>query len=159
MATHDRRSVLAALGLAVPFGIDTRAIAAGPPPGLRFRPFEDAVREAFASPDRAPVRRVEVGHSDEVRAGLQGCHNDRLFAGFAAGRLRIVRTGAAPGPVVGGVRLYVATVDIAVSQAPEPTGRPFDFASLPPVPVLVPDQPPTAARPAHGSPRTGGSNG
>ncbi|MBN8901034.1 hypothetical protein J0H58_09835 [bacterium] len=150
MATHDRRSVLAALGLAVPFGIDTRAAAApvGPAPGLKFRSFEDAVRAAFAAPapDGAAWRRVEVGHSDEIRAGVQGCHNDRPFAGFAAGQLRILRTGCEAGPVVRGVRLYVATVDVAAG-APA-LGRPLDFATIPPAPVLtepradVPPSPP-----------------
>ena len=42
---------------------------------------------------------VEVGHSEQVQAGVQGCHNDRPFAGFPAGHLRIVRTGSEPGPV------------------------------------------------------------
>ncbi len=139
MATHDRRSVLAALGLAVPFGIDNRATAAsvGPAPGLTFRSFEEAVRAAFAAPtvDGAAWRRVEVGHSDEVRAGVQGCHNDRPFAGFAAGRLRILRAGCEPGPVVRGVRLFVATVDVAAGEGA--AGRPLDFTTIPPAPVLV----------------------
>jgi len=145
---RDRRSVLAALGLAVPFGIPARAAATGPAPGLRFRSFEDAVREAFASAgsDGTPYRRVEVGHSDEVRAGLQGCHNDRPFAGFPAGHLRIVRTGCEPGPAVNGVRLYVATVDVAVVGGPG--GRPLDFASLPPAPVFTAPPEPSARRPA-----------
>lgn len=148
--THDRRSVLAALGLAVPFGIDTRAGAApaGPALGLKFVPFEEAVRAAFAAPADAPWRRVEVGHSDEVRAGLQGCVNDRPFAGFAAGQLRILRTGCEPGPAVRGVRLFVATVDVVADDA-EP-GRPLDFATLPPAPVFAdPPAPPVtpAARP------------
>ena len=166
MATHDRRSVLAALGLAVPFGLDTRAAAAtGPAPGLRLRSFEDAVREAFASagpappgaPDGVPCRRVEVGHSDEVRAGLQGCHNDRPFAGFPAGHLRIVRTGAEPGPAVRGVRLYVATVDVAAAGGA--AGRPLDFASLPPAPVFgeaaAPDVEPRRAARREPAPDTG----
>ncbi|QDU24068.1 hypothetical protein [Urbifossiella limnaea] len=134
---RDRRSVLAALGLAVPFGIPARAAATGPAPGLRFRSFEDAVREAFASAAAAggSWRRVEVGHSDEVRAGVQGCHNDRPFAGFPAGHLRIVRSGCEPGPVVRGVRLYVATVDVELAVGPG--GRPLDFASIPPAPVFA----------------------
>ena len=147
---RDRRSVLAALGLAVPFGVPARAAAAtGPAPGLCFRTFEDAVREAFASPGPDGCRRVEVGHSDDVRAGLQGCHNDRPFAGFPAGHLRIVRTGCEPGPTVNGVRLYVATVDVAVTDGAG--GRPLDFAALPPAPVFAdPPAPPVtpARRPA-----------
>lgn len=147
---RDRRSVLAALGLAVPFGIPARASAApvGPAPGLRFRSFEDAVREAFAAPapDGWAAWRVEVGHSDEVRAGLQGCHNDRPFAGFPAGHLRIVRTGCEPGPAVNGVRLYVATVDVAVADGPG--GRPLDFATLPPAPVFTDPPESPARRPA-----------
>ncbi|MFO0799505.1 MAG: hypothetical protein U0804_18710 [Gemmataceae bacterium] len=142
---RDRRSVLAALGLAVPFGIPARAAAVGPAPGLRFRSFEDAVRAAFAAPGDGP-RRVEVGHSDDVRAGLQGCHNDRPFAGFPAGRLRIVRTGCEPGPLVGGVRLYVATVDVALADGPG--DRPLDFGSLPPAPVFA--VPPAESRRAGG---------
>ena len=149
---RDRRSVLAALGLAVPFGIDPRASAApvGPAPGLRFRSFEEAVREAFASAgpadDGVPWRRVEVGHSDAVQAGLQGCHNDRPFAGFPAGHLRIVRTSCEPGPAVNGVRLYTATVDVAVVGGPG--GRPLDFAAVPPAPVFAAAPESAARRPS-----------
>jgi hypothetical protein len=141
--THNRRSVLAAIGMALPFGFTGRARAAeaGPPPVLRFRPFEQAVREAFAVPGSAgveafPCRRIEVGHSDVVAAGLQGCHNDRPFAGYPAGHLRIVRTGAAPGPVFHGVRLYVATVDVVLSGGAVGESRPLDFATVPPAPAL-----------------------
>ena len=75
-----------------------REAFAGHGPGLvgQTRPTEAA---AF------PCRRVEVGHSEQVRAGVQGCHNDRPFAGFPAGHLRIVRAGSEPGPVRQGVRL------------------------------------------------------
>src|SRR4051812_41867968 len=113
MRTFSRRSLLSALGITLPFGLGVRAEAAtspaGPAPGLRFQPFEEAVRAAFADLHRTasanvpgharmlPCRRVEVGDSDLVRAGLQGCHNDRPFAGFPAGHLRIVRTGSGPG--------------------------------------------------------------
>ena len=50
--SHDRRSVLAAIGLVLPWSIPARAIAAPPtgqPPVLRLRSFEDAVREAFVA--------------------------------------------------------------------------------------------------------------
>ncbi|MGE3818904.1 MAG: hypothetical protein AB7I30_05670 [Isosphaeraceae bacterium] len=69
---------------------------------------------------------------------MQGCHNDRLFAGFPAGRLRIVRSGAEPGPVYQGVRLHVSTVDVALTDGLTPRGgsRPLDFRSLPPAPIL-----------------------
>ena len=143
---HDRRKLITAIGLALPFGVDLRASAAtGPAPVLRLRPFAEAVEEAFRSAgpmpaDGAfPVRRVEVGHSAEVQAGLQGCTNDRPFAGFPAGHLRIVRSGSAPGPAVRGVRLYVTTVDVAATGG-RPCGgpgRPLDFASLPPAPTFT----------------------
>ncbi|VTT97720.1 unnamed protein product [Gemmataceae bacterium] len=153
--THDRRTVLASLGLALPFGLDRLVAAAptGPAPVLRLRSFEEAVRAAFG-PDAGtgtspfadaslPCRRIEVGHSAEVLAGVQGCHNDRPFAGFPAGHLRIVRTGAGPGPIVGGVRLYVATLDVVLiggRTGGEPS-RPLDFATLPAAPTLVPGEP------------------
>ena len=126
---HDRRTVLSALGLALPFGLAARAGSAaptGPPPVLRFRPFEEAVREAFAvvPPDESfPCRRVEVGHADALQTGVQGCHNDRPFAGFPAGHLRIVRAGSEPGPAVGGVRLYASTVDVVLTDAGRPRFR------------------------------------
>ncbi|QJW97049.1 hypothetical protein [Frigoriglobus tundricola] len=147
--SHDRRSVLTALGLALPLGIDTRfapAAPVGPAPVLRLRSFEEAVREAFRSPAAAlvategrPRRRVEIGHSEEVLAGLQGCHNDRPFAGYPTGHLRIVRLSSGPGPAVHGVRLYVTTVDVALTggRSGEFPGRLFDFARIPPAPVLV----------------------
>jgi len=117
---------------------------------LRFRPFEEAVREAFSDPDRAasngqadrggsyPSRRIEIGDCDLVRAGVQGCHNGRPFAGFPAGHLTIVRTGSEPGPVRQGVRLYVSTVEVVLTGGPTPgvPGRPLDFALLPPAPTL-----------------------
>src|SRR5512135_925226 len=111
MMTHSRRSLLSAIGLALPFSLGSRVGASATPVGtapmLRFHPFEEAVREAFADHNRtSPCRRVEVGHSEQVRAGVQGCHNDRPFAGFPTGHLRIVRTGSEPGPVWRGVRLY-----------------------------------------------------
>ena len=138
---QDRRSVLTALGLALPLGLGGRPWASSAAPGLRLRSFEDAVREAFRAggpEEECPCRRVEVGHSEAVQGGLQGCYNDRPFAGFPAGWLRIVRTGFGPGPSVGGVRLYVATVDVALvgDDAQFVLGRPLDFASLPPPPTL-----------------------
>ncbi|MBP3955634.1 hypothetical protein J8F10_10110 [Gemmata sp. G18] len=161
--SHDRRSVLTAIGLALPFGIDTRLSAAapvGPAPVLRLRSFEEAVRAAFGAlvlpagtvrfADE-PYHRIEIGHSEEVLAGLQGCHNDRPFAGYPAGHLRIVRSGSGPGPIVGGVRLYVATVDVALTGGRTDwlQDRPLDFATLPPAPVLVgvtTDERPTARK-------------
>ena len=152
MRTYSRRSLLSALGLSLPFGLGPRAEAStGPAPALRFRPFEEAVREAFADLGKSPLadaagrvrmascRRVEVGDSAQVRAGVQGCHNDRPFAGFPAGHLRIVRTGSEPGPVRRGVRLYVSTVDVALTGGPAPgvPSRPLDFASLPPAPTFA----------------------
>lgn len=133
-----RRSILSAIGAAIPFGLGDSVNASnfhvGMPPVLRFRPFEEAVREAFADHAQSnngpgytfSCRRIEVGHSDLVSAGVQGCHNDRPFAGVPAGRLRIIRTGSEPGPVWQGVRLYVSTVDVVLidglhSRRREPT--------------------------------------
>lgn len=139
--SHDRRAVLSALGAALPLGLPALAGASpgGPPPGLRFVPFEEAVRAALRTAPPGAEVRVEVGHSEAVRAGLQGCTNDRRFAGVPAGGLRIVRTGAGPGPEVGGVRLYVATLDLVrtESAAGSTSARPLDFASLPPTPLVV----------------------
>ena len=152
--SHDRRSVLAAIGLTLPFGLSAvRPASAAPvglPPALRLRSFEEAVREAFAQPAAASggaphARRIEVGHSDLLQAGVQGCHNDRAFAGFPAGHLRIVRVGSEPGPAVGGVRLYVCTVDVVVmgGRDNDESGRPLDFATVPPAPVLIAPEPPS----------------
>ncbi|WP_165226432.1 hypothetical protein [Aquisphaera insulae] len=140
---QTRRSILSTLGVAVPFGIGHRAGAAPTPaeaaPVLRLRSFEEAVRTAFsvAGPS-STCHRIEIGHSEEVRAGVQCCHNDRPFAGFPAGHLRIVRTGSEPGPMYRGVRLYVATVDVALTDGlvPGVVSRPLDFASLPPAAIL-----------------------
>lgn len=140
---HDRRAMLAAFGLAVPFGFDRWApatpLAKGTTVGITLRSFEDGVREAFRLFESAGApawRRVAVGHGPAVEAGLQGCVNDRPFAGFLPGSLRIVRTGTEPGPTVGGVRLYLATVDV-IRTDPTVPGRPFDFSCLPPAPILV----------------------
>ena len=155
MMKHNRRTLLSAFSAALPFGLGSRtgvaSIANEKPPELRFRPFEQAVRVAFAAPrrihpndgaeseDEFQGRRIEVGDSELVRAGLQGCHNDRPFAGFPRGALRIVRAGFAPGPERRGVRLYVATVDIALTDSRTDRGpsRPLDFASLPPAPTFA----------------------
>lgn len=137
-----RRSILSALGLSLPFGLHAGARAAARPaaaaPTLRFRPFEEAVREAFAGPGATSTRyRIEVGASETIQAGVQGCYNARPFAGFSAGSLRIVRTGSEPGPIRQGVRLYVTTVDVVrVDGPPAEAGRPLDFASLPPAPMF-----------------------
>jgi hypothetical protein len=163
--SHDRRSVLTAIGLSLPLGLDTRLVAitlpVGPAPVLRLRPFEEAVREAFGTialsssvgvkaPDGpVPCRRIEIGHSEEVLAGVQGCHNDRPFAGYPAGHLRIVRTGSGPGAIVHGVRLYVATVDVALTRGRtgDRPGRPLDFSTLPPAPTLCAGAPLSEAGP------------
>ena len=149
----SRRSLLTALGIAVPLHLASRSGAAATNPAvatLRLHSFEEAVREAFAGAGRSsgqlqgqtPVtRRVEVGHCPELGAGVQGCHNDRPFAGFPAGRLRIVRCGAEPGPPRHGVRLYVSTLDITLGGVggapPNIAGRPLDFGSLPPAPSFL----------------------
>ena len=136
---QTRRSILSAIGVALPFGIGARVGASPAPaegaPVLLFRSFEESVRAAFAERS-SPCRRIEIGHSEQVRAGVQGCHNDRPFAGFPAGRLRIVRTGSEPGPMYRGIRLYVSTVDVALagSLTTGDVSRPLDFASLPPAP-------------------------
>ena len=160
---QDRRSVLTALGLALPLGLSggprAPSVPAGPAPVLGFRPFDEAVRTAFraGSPDLSggaagggeafPCRRIAVGDSEAVQAGLQGCYNDRPFAGFPTGHLRIVRTGSGPGPIFRGVRLYVTTVDVVLTggRACRSPGRPLDFASLPPAPTLSDRQPDTTA--------------
>ncbi|MEO2092314.1 MAG: hypothetical protein ABGY75_22905, partial [Gemmataceae bacterium] len=147
----DRRSVLAALGAGLPFAPDALAAAPAPaaPPFLRIVPFEEAVRTAFRGASADAARRVAVGWCERVQTGLQGCQNDRPFAGFPAGHLRIVRAGVEPGPAVGGVRLYVATVDVVLTGGKELGGssRPLDFATLPPAAVLVTAG---AARPSTG---------
>ena len=145
---QDRRSILASIALILPFGLTGRTQAAevGLTPILHFRTFEESLREAFgARPanDEVPgeafrICQIEVGHSDDITAGLQGCHNDRTFAGFPCGHLRIIRTGSAPGPVFQGVRLYVATVDVALTLgALAGTSCPLDFATVPPAPVFA----------------------
>jgi hypothetical protein len=149
--SHDRRSVLSALGLALPFGLAnvrpaSASAPAGPPPVLRLRPFEEGVRAAFARPpaagESADTRRVEVGHCDLLQTGVQGCHNALPFAGFAPGHLRIVRAGCEPGPAVGGVRLYASAVEVALTGCPaDGPSRPLDFARLPPAPVLTAVEP------------------
>ena len=130
---QDRRSVIAALGLSLPFSLNVGA-SGGRPPELRLHSFEDAVREAFGAREIGCVR-VAVGYSPQVEAGLQGSINDRPFAGFPAGRLRIVRSSSAPGPAVGSVRLYLTTVEVAASRD-QPAGRLLDFATLPSAPAL-----------------------
>ncbi len=144
MRIYSRRSILSAIGAMLPFGLGTRAGAsttpAGTPPTLHFRPFEEAVREAFAGHGRGSVAcRIEIGHSPDIQAGVQGCHNDRPFAGFPEGHLRIVRAGTEPGPVRQGVRLYVSTVDVARAGglAPGVPSRPLDFAAIPPAPIFA----------------------
>lgn len=154
MMPHSRRSLLSAIACTLPFGLGARAGASATPAGtapvLRLRPFEEAVREAFADHGRtpshdgarrgetSPCRRVEVGHSEQVRAGVQGRHNDRPFAGFPTGHLRIVRTGSEPGPVWRGVRLYISTADVVLTGGLPPgvPSRPLDFASIPPAPTF-----------------------
>lgn len=159
MGIH-RRTVLSALGVLFPAAFVERVLASDggsdAPPVLRFRSFEDALRSALPGADRSAAggptvaRGVEVGHSDLVARGLQGCHNERPFAGCPAGHLRIVRAGSGPGPVVGGVRLYVHTVDVAFASghAVGADSRPLDFALIPPAPVLAESGPHTDAESA-----------
>lgn len=153
MAT-DRRTVLSTLACLLPFGLPalagSRASRLVTPPILRLRSFEDAVRSAFSSVElTTPVGelardetfrccRIEVGHSEILQAGVQGCHNDRPFAGFPAGHLRIVRAGSQPGPEHSGVRLYISTVDVVLTSglAYGRPSRPLDFATLPAAPIL-----------------------
>jgi len=49
-----------------------------------------------------------------------------------------VRTGSEPGPVRQGVRLYVSTVDVALTGGLTPgiASRPLNYASLPPAPAF-----------------------
>lgn len=156
---HDRRTVLAALGLALPFGLPgwTQSGASSVVSAeLRFRSVEDSIREAFRSGGGAtygtlPCRRVAVGHSELLPAGLQGCHNARSFADFPAGHLRIVRVAYEPGSIIAGVRLYVCTLDV-VSTGGSNCGqsRPLDFATLPPAPyVHIPELELGASAPSH----------
>ena len=143
--TLTRRSVLSAIGATLPFGLSAKAATSpvGTPPVLCFYSFEEALRKAFEdrpSNDQVfPCRRLEVGHSEQIRTGVQGCHNDRPFAGFPTGHLRIVRTGSEPGPVCQGVRLYVSTVDILLTGGltQSDPSHPLDFASLPPAPTFT----------------------
>lgn len=131
-----RRSVLSALGLLIPAGLLGRE-RTSVPPALAFRSFEEGVRQALASRNgNSRCFRVEVGFCEAMRAGIQGCHNDRPFGGIAAGGLRIVRVGSAPGPVIGNVRLYVSYVDLIETLPGEISGTPLDFATLPPAPFL-----------------------
>jgi hypothetical protein len=152
---QSRRSLLTAIGLSLPSGLVARAgrpdSPADQPLVLRLRPFEEAVREAFAGHEQVPrsdvagsdeIRfrhRLEVGHSDLIRNGVQGTHNDRPFARVPARHLRIVRTAFEPGREIRGVRLYVATVDVVLTDG-RPYGepsRPLDFSTLPPAPTFV----------------------
>ena len=82
--------------------------------------------------------RLEVGHSDLIRAGVEGTHNDRPFAGFPARHLQIVRAAFEPGPEIRGVRLYVATVDVVVTdgQSYREPSRALDFSTSPPAPTF-----------------------
>jgi hypothetical protein len=142
---HDRRTILAAIGFLLPFGFGERTRAAapvGPPTSLGFRSFEKALRETLDAPqwtaNRLPCCRVQVGHSDLLLSGVQGCHNGRPFAGFPIGHLRIIRIGSEPGPNLGGVRLYICTLDVVVTGGRDcGPSRPFDFAAVPPAPVLL----------------------
>jgi hypothetical protein len=143
MSILRRRSLLGVLAGALPLAGPgaRRARARDAAPALQFRDFEEAVREAFADRRAGPLdrRRVEVGHCDLIAAGLQGCHNDRPFAGFPVGALRIVRAGGEPGPAVRGVRLYRTSVDLVVADPaalPDTPSRPLDFSTLPPAPLL-----------------------
>lgn len=140
---QTRRSILSAIGVALPFGIGAKVEASPAPakaaPVLRYRSFEEDVRTAFAGRGQSSsCHRIEIGHSEQVRAGVQACHNDRPFAGFPEGHLRIVRVGSEPGPVYRGVRLYLSMVDVALTGGLTRgvESRPLDFASLPPAPTF-----------------------
>lgn len=139
---QTRRSLLAILGSILPVGLTHQGATASAitpdGPQLRFRSFEEAVRNAFEQ-SPAGSHQIEVGHSERIQSGVQGCHNDRPFAGFAAGRLRIVRAISEPGPVWQGVRLYVARVEVARNDgfATDSPTRPLDFALLPAAPTLI----------------------
>lgn len=142
---HNRRTILAAMGSLFPFGFGKRTRAAAlpeQPPLVEFRSFEDALRKALLASKKTvntlPCCRVEVGHSDLLLSGVQGCHNDRAFAGFPIGHLRIIRIASEPGPNLGGIRLYVCTLDVVVTGGRNcGLSRPFDFAVVPPAPVLL----------------------
>jgi hypothetical protein len=151
---YGRRNVLAALGVAAaPLGLVGRVLASPATdagfPVLHFRSFEDAVRGAFSHNISSKCRevpfsrRIPVGDCELLRIGIQGCHNDRPFAGFPTGRLRIIWTGSEPGPAVGGVRLYISTVEIALldGNADNSHSRPLNFAAIPPAPSLFAGQP------------------
>lgn len=138
----SRRSILAVLGAALPFGLGTRAAATATSYAnleLKFRSLEDALRSATVGRREGNLLTVEVGDSEEVRSGLQGSHNSRPFAGFPAGHLRIIRTGSGPGPAFGGVRLYTTTLEIECTggRALPSESRPLDFASLPAAPFIA----------------------
>lgn len=148
---QNRRKVITALGLALPLALPSRLGAAQHPvPCLRFVSVEDGLIAALrATGTRSswhgfPCVGVEVGHSDLVATGVQGCFNSQPFAGFPHGHLRIVRTSSEPGPAVGGVRLYLTTLEIAVTGGRNHAkGQPLDFTRLPAAPRLsVPDLPP-----------------
>ena len=143
MMAQTRRSLLTTLGSMLPFGIAAGAVAspADPavPPTLQFRSFEEGVRLAFAAATGPGCHRVEVGPSDLIQMGVQGCHNSRPFAGFPAGHLRIVRAGSEPGAHRHGVRLYVTTVDVTATSGldRDTASRPLDFAMLPAAPYFA----------------------
>ena len=140
---QTRRSVLSAIGLVLPFGIGTRREGFSDSGRSGPRAAVPLVRGGRARrPSPATGRVVPLAAASRSatpsRSGpaVQGCHNDRPFAGFPAGHLRIVRAGSEPGPIDRGVRLYVSTVDVALTGGLTPgiASRPLDFASLPPAP-------------------------
>ena len=143
---QTRRSLLTAVGTAVPLAIasQARSEAAAPtfedgPLTVRYQKFEDAVRRAFAQPaaDGTKPRRVEVGANELFEAGLQGCTNREPFAGFRPGQLRIVRAGSAPGPAVRGFRAYISWVELVADENPTAGRRKVDFTANAPAPQFA----------------------
>jgi hypothetical protein len=67
MMNLSRRSILSAIGIALPFGLGERVVASSTPignaPVLQFRSFEDGVREAFSVHRNGPgiTSRLHVG--------------------------------------------------------------------------------------------------
>ncbi|MFO0959874.1 MAG: hypothetical protein U0800_20975 [Isosphaeraceae bacterium] len=142
MKPLTRRNWISSTGAALPILWQGRSPASAPelpPQAIRLRPFEESVRAAFGeAPERGSCRRIEVGDSDLVRAGVQGCHNTTAFAGFPPGQLTIVRSSAGPGPPRGGLRLYVTAVEVRWNpeHVPERSTRGLDFARIPPAPFF-----------------------
>lgn len=139
----NRRAALSVLGVTLPWGLVRAAplITGSRQARLHYRSFESSVREAFrdCSPQETPAcRRIEVGYTDLLQTVAIGCQNAKPFAGFPIGQLCITRCGSEPGSAVGGVRLFVTWVEVLLVR--NSGGQPscvFDFARLPPAPLLT----------------------